>query len=37
MEEEGVLDEKITTLGSYVKQKTDLIREILRGKEPHNL
>jgi hypothetical protein len=26
------IDEKITTLASYVKQKTDMIKEILRGK-----
>jgi hypothetical protein len=35
-DDEGVFDEKITTLASYVKQKTDLVREILRGKESNN-
>ncbi len=33
--EQGI-DEKITTLGTYVKQKTDLIKEILRGKGDKN-
>jgi hypothetical protein len=37
IEEEEGFDEKITTLASYVKQKTDIVKEILRGKDARDL
>jgi hypothetical protein len=36
VEEEG-FDEKIATLASYVRQKTDIVKEILRGKDSKDL